>query len=76
VWRGVRLVGFGATRPVFLLPADIRLQTGIGVLIMFSGGGPALAPGVAVVAFPFRRLAAFLPTNASPTPTRAPSIQE
>ena len=47
VWRGVRLVGYGANRPVFLLPADTSgFQTGIGVLIMFSGGGPAaLAPG-------------------------------
>ena len=77
VWRGVRLVGYGATRPVFVLPDDTPgFQTGMGVLVMFSGGGPAARHRVAAaVAFPFHRLAAFLPTNASPTPTRAPSIQ-
>ena len=47
VWRGVRLVGYGATRPLFVLPSDTPgFQTGIGVLVMFSGGGPtALTPG-------------------------------
>ena len=47
VWRGVRLVGYGTTRPTFVLPPDTAgFQTGIGVLVMFSGGGPtALTPG-------------------------------
>jgi len=47
VWRGVRLVGYGATRPLFVLPPETPgFQSGIGVLVMFSGGGPApLTPG-------------------------------
>lgn len=47
VWRGVRLIGYGATRPVFLLPDETPgFQNGVGTLIMFSGGGPgSLAPG-------------------------------
>ena len=41
VWRGVRLIGYGATRPVFLLPDETPgFQNGVGTLIMFSGGGP------------------------------------
>jgi hypothetical protein len=47
VWRGVRLVGYGATRPVLVLPDNTPgFQTGIGVLVMFTGGGPvAGGPG-------------------------------
>ena len=41
VWRAVRLVGYGATRPVFVLPDNTPgFQSGIGVLVMFTGGGP------------------------------------
>jgi hypothetical protein len=47
VWRGVRLIGYGATRPIFALPDDTPgFHTGLGVLVMFSGSGPgAFAPG-------------------------------
>jgi len=42
VWPGVRLIGYGATRPVFVLPAQTPgFQKGMGVMVMFTG----LAPG-------------------------------
>jgi len=42
VWPGVRLIGYGATRPVFVLPPQTPgFQKGMGVMIMFTG----LAPG-------------------------------
>lgn len=38
VWPGVRLIGFGATRPVFVLvPNTPGFQTGMGVMVMFTG---------------------------------------
>jgi len=47
VWRSVRLVGYGTTRPVFVLPDGTPgFQSGVAVLLTFSGGGPGtLAPG-------------------------------
>ena len=47
VWRSVRLVGYGTTRPVFVLPDGTPgFQSGVAVLVTFSGGGPGtLAPG-------------------------------
>ena len=45
VWRGVRIVGYGATRPVFVLGDNTPgFQTGIGVMVMFTGGGPVAPP--------------------------------
>ncbi|HMC78339.1 MAG TPA: glycosyl hydrolase family 28-related protein [Vicinamibacterales bacterium] len=41
LWRGVRVVGYGATRPVFVLGDDTPgFQQGVGVMVMFTGGGP------------------------------------
>jgi len=46
VWRGVRVVGYGATRPVFALPDQTPgFQTGLGVLIHFTHGRPPGAAG-------------------------------
>jgi Pectate lyase superfamily protein/SMP-30/Gluconolactonase/LRE-like region len=45
VWPGVRVFGFGATRPVFVLAQNTPgFQKGVGVMVMFTGarlgGGP------------------------------------
>ena len=41
LWRAVRIVGYGATRPVFVLGDETPgFQQGIGVMLMFTGGGP------------------------------------
>ena len=38
VWPGVRIFGFGATRPVFVLAPDTPgFQKGVGVMVMFTG---------------------------------------
>jgi sugar lactone lactonase YvrE len=42
VWPGVRLIGYGAARPVFLLPPQTPgFQRGMGVMVTFTG----LTPG-------------------------------
>lgn len=44
VWPGVRLIGYGAARPVILLADNTPgYQTGIGDMVMFVGGSPASA---------------------------------
>jgi hypothetical protein len=41
LWPGVRLIGYGATRPVFVLPPNTPgFQKGIGVMVMFTGLTP------------------------------------
>ncbi len=41
VWPGVRIFGYGATRPVFLLAANTPgFEKGVGVMVMFTGGRP------------------------------------
>jgi len=41
VWPGVRVFGYGATRPVFLLTSNTPgFQEGIGVMVMFTGARP------------------------------------
>jgi sugar lactone lactonase YvrE len=41
VWPGVRVIGYGATRPVFVLAdATPGFHTGIGVMVMFTGLRP------------------------------------
>jgi hypothetical protein len=38
VWPGVRIFGYGATRPVFVLAANTPgFQKGVGVMVMFTG---------------------------------------
>jgi sugar lactone lactonase YvrE len=40
VWPGIRVIGYGATRPVFVLPPNTSgFQTGVGVMVMFTGAG-------------------------------------
>ena len=42
LWPGVRLIGYGSTRPVFVLPDNTPgFQTGVGVMVMFAGSSPA-----------------------------------
>jgi hypothetical protein len=42
VWDAVRLVGYGATRPVFVLGDNTPgFQTGVADMVLFSGSGPA-----------------------------------
>jgi len=44
IWPGVRLVGYGAIRPVFVLPPNTPgFQKGMGVMVMFTGLGPSEA---------------------------------
>ena len=54
VGPGVRVFGYGATRPVFLLAANTPgFQSGIGVMVMFTGSRPGKRPPMfAKVPFP------------------------
>ena len=41
LWPGVRLIGYGAARPVFVLPPNTPgFQKGMGVMVMFTGLAP------------------------------------
>src|SRR5689334_4747143 len=41
VWPGVRVFGYGASRPVFVLGDNTPgFQKGMGVMVMFTGFGP------------------------------------
>lgn len=41
LWPGVRLIGYGAARPVFVLPTNTPgFQKGMGVMVMFTGLTP------------------------------------
>jgi len=45
LWPGVRLIGYGATRPVFVLPPNTPgFQQGMGVMVMFAGLTPHERP--------------------------------
>jgi Pectate lyase superfamily protein/SMP-30/Gluconolactonase/LRE-like region len=45
LWPGVRLIGYGATRPVFALPPNTPgFQKGMGVMVMFTGLTPHERP--------------------------------
>ena len=52
VWPGVRVFGYGATRPVFVLAANTPgYQTGVGVMVSFTGfrrGGRGFGGGFRV----------------------------
>ena len=42
LWPGVRLIGFGVMRPVFVLPPQTPgFQKGMGVMVMFTGLTPS-----------------------------------
>ena len=43
LWPGVRLIGYGAERPALVLADNTPgFQTGVGVLVMFTGASPAV----------------------------------
>lgn len=43
LWRGVRLIGYGRTRPIFELPPDTPgYQKGMGLMVMFAGMTPEM----------------------------------
>ncbi len=45
LWPGVRLIGYGASRPVFVLPPNTPgFQKGMGVMVMFTGLTPHERP--------------------------------
>ena len=45
LWPGVRLIGYGATRPLFVLPPNTPgFQQGVGVMVMFTGLTPHERP--------------------------------
>ncbi|UWZ82401.1 glycosyl hydrolase family 28-related protein [Occallatibacter riparius] len=54
LWPGVRLIGYGATRPVFVLPPNTPgFQKGMGVMVMFAGLTPHERPRAGErIAFP------------------------
>ena len=54
IWPGVRLIGYGTTRPVFVLPPNTPgFQHGMGVMVMFTGLGPnELTRAGGPIAFP------------------------
>ncbi len=54
VWPGVRVFGYGAARPVFYLaPNTPGFQTGMGVMVIFTGLAPGEAPRAGIrIAFP------------------------
>ena len=44
LWRGVRLIGYGGTRPVLVLGAKTPgYQEGMGYMVLFAGGRPGQA---------------------------------
>ena len=46
VWPGVRIIGYGSTRPVFVLPPHTPgFDKGMGVMVMFTGMGPPTGQG-------------------------------
>jgi sugar lactone lactonase YvrE len=54
IWPGVRLIGYGAVRPVFVLPPGTPgFQKGMGVMVMFAGLSPREHPRAGgPIAFP------------------------
>jgi sugar lactone lactonase YvrE len=52
VWRAVRVIGYGPTRPVFALPDRTPgFQAGIGLMILFTHAGPQARSNTARVPF-------------------------
>ena len=74
VWDAVRLIGYGATRPVFVLADNTPgFQKGVADMVLFSNDGPsALKPGASPPRC--RRKVRCRPIPISPTPIRALSI--
>ncbi len=56
VWPAVRVIGYGATRPVFVLPPNTPgFQKGVAVMVTFAGarGGAGAPPGGRGARVPF-----------------------
>jgi sugar lactone lactonase YvrE len=70
VWPGIRLIGYGAERPVFVLGENTPgYQDGLGYMVMFTGGRPRTGPRPAgVVARMGRRAATPLLGIVPPNP--------
>ncbi len=52
VWPGIRVIGYGANRPVFVLADNTPgFQRGIGYMVFFAGGRPGGARSAAMRAF-------------------------
>ena len=67
LWRAVRIVGYGATRPVFVLGDETPgFQQGMGVMLMFTGGGPVGQAGPAGAASGGRGRVPFPPPGSVP----------
>src|SRR4051812_38594349 len=67
LWRAVRLVGYGATRPVFVLGDETAgFQQGMGVMLMFTGSGPVGQAGPAGPAAGGRGRVPFPPPGSVP----------
>ena len=64
VWPGVRVIGYGATRPVFVLADNTPgFQKGVGVMVMFTGARRG-RPTAWAAAFRFHRRDSVPPNNA------------
>lgn len=70
VWPGIRLIGYGAQRPVFVLGENTPgYQTGMGYMVMFTGARPRTGPMPAgAMARRGRRPSAPLPGIVPPNP--------
>jgi hypothetical protein len=54
VWRGIRVIGYGAMRPVFVLPARTPgFQTGVGLMVLLTHATPRQGGQGAAMRVPF-----------------------
>jgi hypothetical protein len=76
LWPGVRIFGYGATRPVFTLPDNTPgFQTGVAVMVIFTGVNPK-DPTVSHSRIPFPPPAAFHQLTRLPMRIPAPSTRQ
>jgi len=73
LWPGVRLIGYGSTRPMFVLPPNTPgFQKGMGVMVMFTGLTPHERPRAGDrIAFPPPDRCRRIPTWLMPTRIRS-----
>ncbi len=76
VWSGVRVYGYGATRPVFVLGANTPgYQKDIGLMVMFSGSRPRQAGGRGPAGGGAPRGGEAVPGRGAPLPGGAPAAR-
>jgi sugar lactone lactonase YvrE len=64
VWPGIRLIGYGAHRPVFVLGKNTPgYQEGMGYMVMFTGGRPTGGPLPRRPGRPARPVVGIVPPN-------------